>query len=498
MKKLSILIGLAFVLGACAPGRSLNADGGLDIGPPDTLIIEDDRGPDYPYPYPDFGPPPPGCGAPAPLDPVCGQALCGNGALDSCESCSGGGGGGGADAGGWYPDMGPPCYTETEACDGANLGGATCASLGYAGGTLKCSADCRLDVSGCGGCATNSTIATCVHPVESQPVQGFEIATTATQVGLAWIGGHASQARRYLNFTLFDAQLQPVAKVLCIGDADPSSVSIARVSGHWMIASGTTSSTAIFLIDDASLVPTKVREVAGAFGPTLIGRPQGGPLLTFYDSPDGRLVGTLLDEKGNEQWRTQLLDRTYGAGTSGVFTGSAFLVTDRRSAYYSDLGGVRVINVDLAGKVIATSSPGGTDTEFPNLSWHGKTARIVWVDFGSPTKMFMAQLDAKGQRIGNAIELPYGKSHFNWVRTLPKNDDLFALFAGYTGWVDYGTHLDFATLGPGGATLTPMVQLTKSPESAKGHRLALLGAKAVAAWIDASTPPRLGLALLDL
>jgi len=37
-----------------------------------------------------------------------------------------------------------------EACDGAELGGATCVSLGYAGGTLACAPDCRsLETARC-------------------------------------------------------------------------------------------------------------------------------------------------------------------------------------------------------------------------------------------------------------------------------------------------------------------------------------------------------------
>lgn len=39
----------------------------------------------------------------------------------------------------------------TEACDGPNLGGRTCQSEGFAGGTLACSSNCTLDVSGCTG-----------------------------------------------------------------------------------------------------------------------------------------------------------------------------------------------------------------------------------------------------------------------------------------------------------------------------------------------------------
>jgi hypothetical protein len=36
-----------------------------------------------------------------------------------------------------------------EDCDGADLGGATCLSLGFVGGTLACSADCLFDTSNC-------------------------------------------------------------------------------------------------------------------------------------------------------------------------------------------------------------------------------------------------------------------------------------------------------------------------------------------------------------
>lgn len=36
-----------------------------------------------------------------------------------------------------------------EECDGTHLGGATCASLGHAGGNLTCTPGCKLDTSGC-------------------------------------------------------------------------------------------------------------------------------------------------------------------------------------------------------------------------------------------------------------------------------------------------------------------------------------------------------------
>jgi hypothetical protein len=38
-----------------------------------------------------------------------------------------------------------------EVCDGTDLGGATCQSVGFLGGTLACQSDCRFDASGCTG-----------------------------------------------------------------------------------------------------------------------------------------------------------------------------------------------------------------------------------------------------------------------------------------------------------------------------------------------------------
>ena len=38
---------------------------------------------------------------------------------------------------------------DEEACDGADLGDATCKGLGYGGGTLQCDSACKLDTSSC-------------------------------------------------------------------------------------------------------------------------------------------------------------------------------------------------------------------------------------------------------------------------------------------------------------------------------------------------------------
>jgi hypothetical protein len=47
------------------------------------------------------------------------------------------------------PGCGDGIVNGAESCDGANLGGETCVTLGYATGTLACTAGCGYDVSGC-------------------------------------------------------------------------------------------------------------------------------------------------------------------------------------------------------------------------------------------------------------------------------------------------------------------------------------------------------------
>ena len=70
------------------------------------------------------------------------------------ESGTGGGGGGSAtgasgDTSSATPVCGDGEINGSEQCDGANLGGATCSSLGHESGPLACTKDCIYDLSMC-------------------------------------------------------------------------------------------------------------------------------------------------------------------------------------------------------------------------------------------------------------------------------------------------------------------------------------------------------------
>jgi hypothetical protein len=59
---------------------------------------------------------------------------------------------GGADSGGAPSFCGDGRMTGSEECDATDFGTATCSSKGFVKGTLRCTNDCRLDLSGCSHC----------------------------------------------------------------------------------------------------------------------------------------------------------------------------------------------------------------------------------------------------------------------------------------------------------------------------------------------------------
>ena len=62
-------------------------------------------------------------------------------------------------------DCGNGIIEPPEDCDGTNLGGQTCVSLGFTGGTLACATDCTFDTSGCTGTPSPPSLATDVNVI---------------------------------------------------------------------------------------------------------------------------------------------------------------------------------------------------------------------------------------------------------------------------------------------------------------------------------------------
>src|SRR4029077_19751994 len=97
----------------------------------------------------------------------------------------------------------------TEACDGTNLAGASCASLGFAGGTLACTTTCIYDARACVTCATGSQILECKESIDCSPVQSFALAAHGQTLAVAWVTG--SPAPGTVRLGLFSSDLSPVS-----------------------------------------------------------------------------------------------------------------------------------------------------------------------------------------------------------------------------------------------------------------------------------------------
>src|SRR5260370_40229277 len=177
------------------------------------------------------------CGPPveAMLQPsVCSTALCGNGQIDSC-----------------VPDFGE-AGVATEQCDGQNVGGQTCVSLGFAGGSLACLANCSFDTRGCQSCVTGPRPLACARPdlggaLVDNIYTSLAMAAT-TEIAVAWAEASASQTP--LHFTRFRSDFTPLSDT-CLPLDGVHQVALASTSSGWLIAVQKPETISILSLDSA-------------------------------------------------------------------------------------------------------------------------------------------------------------------------------------------------------------------------------------------------------
>ena len=187
------------------------------------------------------------CPAPDhPPAPTCGAALCGNGVRDSCQVC-----GpaplsvGCADIGATSsPECGPSMCRAgaVERCDGADLGAATCATLGFGGGTLACSDRCTFQTNGCTTCLVDDRIVACRHTeVDAAAPLTLAMAATDHEVVIAWVTGPGLNGTYdddagSVRLARFDTRLSLIAQTGCFGPAHARGAAIARTRSGYILA----------------------------------------------------------------------------------------------------------------------------------------------------------------------------------------------------------------------------------------------------------------------
>lgn len=106
-----------------------------------------------------------------------------------------------------------------EACDGGDLGGQTCQSRGFTGGTLACNANCTFDTSGCFVTTTTTTFTSVaaedgyvLESGELTGVGGTANATDSTTSGIR--AGDDRKNKQYVSILSFDTSPIPDGAVL--------------------------------------------------------------------------------------------------------------------------------------------------------------------------------------------------------------------------------------------------------------------------------------------
>jgi hypothetical protein len=297
--------------------KDASEDVGHDAPPPDVWIVD---APTVDVVTIDAGtivcaPPPAGT-------PACGATLCGNAVIDMCSTCGGG------------PPPFDACTTQSEECDGANLGGQSCRSKGYAGGALACDGACHFDTSACETCAPSAP----AGPGCALAPQAWGVGLGASNdtIGFAWVthGGGCDGVR----FDRYDQSLAPRGES-CLGSCDARMAAVAPTPGGWLLAIDATHGLDLVPLDAQGQPRGSVRTLADATSPLFAARGDGGtlggPALLWTDAATGTTtyVAALnadgTDESPAEVAFTNVVEAHLG---SAVWASDAFLLGERESA----------------------------------------------------------------------------------------------------------------------------------------------------------------------
>lgn len=250
---------------------------------------------------------------------VCGEAKCGNGVRDTCESCISSNGG---------PVT---CTDVTEGCDGEDLGGESCQSLGYpGGGKIRCAPGwCTLEVRDCDSCVGAPNQVACARPrVTAVHVGSLALASDGDVVAAAW-----TTHEDILGFARFSPDLKLLDHRSCSPPAERGSVALAPVPGGWVLAVGGVSidsaELSLYRLDSAGNELAPPRKIMNAVRPALAARPGAPPLLVYgttFAATGADVIAELLDEQGQAVWTTTIYGPANPDAISAAYADPGFVV----------------------------------------------------------------------------------------------------------------------------------------------------------------------------
>jgi hypothetical protein len=444
----------------------------------------------------------------------CGAEACGNGKIDSYRYLVNNCGFSGA----------------SEQCDGAELGGASCQSLGYAGGQLGCTSWCSLDRRKCLTCVGAGASVKSCGPTGLAGVsfpRAMAVAMNGTELGMAWLESNTSDGKREAHFARFGQDLAVLSETAGLGQTVASGgvsrdeyfrISVGSLAQGWVVAIGHGVSSELVMVDAAGKIVGTPRSIPVA-GIKVISHPGSGPLLTWNeflpdadggseDAPGPRDAGedldadrpdvprdvsleSLLQPQPQSHWATKVailaadglsmtspvtILRSDGSsdGNTAAFIGDGFLVASQVPS-----SGIAIARVELDG----SASPSGPVVfegafEHPQLTAANGDVHLTYNSFADLPGVYWAELD----RMGHTVVGPQLLSESRLTRIVGLGADTLVL-SGPFREQDTATELELSRLGVDGAARGNPVTVVRDPSGAEFVSAVVLGGDAVVAWL---------------
>lgn len=420
---------------------------------------------------------------------ACPISSCGNDRIDTCSFAP--------------PDATLLPTTATEECDGVDLGGATCVTLGYVGGALACSATCSLDDRGCETCVAGGRTS-CADP-DLRGVGLFLLAATDTEIGLLWTDGCAPTSGYFTrlrpDFTIASdggARGAPLSLPSLAAVPTPNQTSMAPSSNGWLIAIGTSNGISMVSLD-ASGTEAGSRDVSfsqpyAGSEVNLVARAGGDPLLMWVDGyhpgtlpSSGTLHAELLASDGSARAPDATFMNASVLGTAGVFVDDGFelAMVDRTSGPGTP-GSIQLVHVGLDASVrmdaaIALDGPVTLEQTPLGLTWSGSGIGLLYtfvVDGGAWTIMFQ-QVTPGGALNGAPVQVVgwpggYTPGYSTWYPPIGAGTDAVILDA-------QGKSADVLRLSTSGNDVWPPVPVVRA-SGIQSIAMTGQGSDAVVAW----------------
>lgn len=422
-----------------------------------------------------------------------------------------------------------PLGPTDEQCDGAALGGASCASLGYAGGRLRCSRVCTFDTTGCSACARSPLVTACGRAdiqasseslfTPNPPSFPFALAATEREVALGWLSGWVDeQGGRVAHFARFRPDLTKIGESSCAGETQlgvvgaGAAVSLLARPGGWLFAAtGATGTTVRGLSPDGhpqAQWTHHFRIAPASFVPA----PQGRTLMLWPEAYEGNHLADWNAHRDRPQgghpfvpppfrpWGVAMMllgaDGTivggpvWGAGATlprAVATGDGFVIAG--SMNYSDSAGqpagsgLGVVAIDAATLGVSARRIVGRSAQTPELLWTGRELVLVYGDTGA---IRLQRLRPDGTPLAPPVSAALGTDMLAaGARAVAiEAESLLLLYAGARADADQRVDLYTARVRTDGQLERGPSRVSHDPYlgAESDYQLVRCGTAAIAAW----------------